>query len=117
MSLRPSTLGKVAGRLHAPSDFHAVKEPPRYIQVAMVNGPHRLSDALENIRISCLYLELNSDSLALNPVSRSLYQVSTLSYLKATDYNGNARAALVLMSFSHDFPSFVYVLARARDLH
>jgi len=94
-----------------------VNEPPRYVPVSTVNGPQRLSEAFENIRISCLYLELNSDSLVLHPVSRSLYQVSTPSDLKATDFNGNARAALVLMSFSHDFPSFVYCLARARDLH
>jgi len=116
MSLRFSTLSKGAGRLHAPSDFHAVNEPPRYTPAATVNRPQRLSDALENIMISCLYLELNSNSLVLHPVSRSLYQVSKLSDLKATDCNGYVRAALVLMSFSHDFPSFVYFLARAHDL-
>jgi hypothetical protein len=102
MSLGPSTLGTGAGRLHSPADFHAVKEPP-----GTVNGPQRLSEALEDIRISCLDLELHSNSLVLHPVSRSLCQVNTLSDLKATDSTGNARAALVLMSFSHDFRSFV----------
>ena len=28
MSLRPSALGKGAGRLHAPSDFHVMNETP-----------------------------------------------------------------------------------------